>query len=119
MDVKRLQSKLTEFSEERDWKKFHNPKNLAVALSVECSELLEIFQWLTDAESSSIMLTNKSGRVEEELADAFAYMLMLSDALDVDLEEAVLQKMKRNAEKYPVEEFHGSARKYNEKDLNE
>lgn len=119
MDVKRLQSKLREFSEERDWKKFHNPKNLAVALSVECSELLEIFQWLTDSESSLIMSTSRSGRVQEELADAFAYMLMLSDALGVDLEKAILQKMKRNAEKYPIKEFHGSARKYNEKDLDE
>lgn len=115
MDIKATQSKIAEFARERAWDQFHNPKNLAVALSVECSELLELFQWLTPEQSASIMSDpSKAQKVKDEIADITVYLLRLADKLDVDLETVVPEKMIKNSNKYPVSEFKGSARKYNE-----
>ncbi|WP_239161221.1 nucleotide pyrophosphohydrolase [Chromobacterium violaceum] len=102
------------FSAEREWDQFHNPKNLAIALSVECSELLEEFQWLTEKQAADIMKhQEQADRVKEEIADITAYLLLLTSKLNIDLEQALLDKITQNAEKYPVEKFKGSAKKYN------
>ena len=114
MDAKLIQEKLAEFSLERDWDQFHTSKNLAIAMSVECSELLEEFQWLTDTQSNSVMdKPDQAERIRDELADITAYLLQLAGKLGVDLEDAVLKKIEKNAAKYPVEKFKGSAKKYN------
>lgn len=114
-ELNQLQNDLAEFASERDWDKFHSPKNLAMALSVEASELVEIFQWLTEDESR--MLSEKQhARVEEELADVFLYLLRVADKLDVDLIEAGRKKIALNAEKYPVGASYGNAKKYTEFD---
>lgn len=114
MDTKKLQSKLAQFAAERDWDQFHNPKNLAIALSVECSELLEEFQWLTEEQATKVMATtDQAERIQEELADITAYLLQLANKLDIDLEEALLKKINKNAVKYPVDKFKGTAKKYN------
>lgn len=116
MDTKLIQEKIANFAEERDWDQFHNPKNLAMALSVECSELVEIFQWMTAEQSSSVMKDeSKASSVADELADIAVYLLRISDKLNVNLESAILQKIEKNKEKYPAGEFRGSARKYNDK----
>jgi NTP pyrophosphatase (non-canonical NTP hydrolase) len=105
--LKNLEQLLVNFRDERDWKQFHNPKDLAVALSIEASELLESFLW-KDAEEAKIE------KVKEELADVLAYALLLGHHYGLDLEEIVREKVKKNGEKYPVEKAKGSATKYNE-----
>ncbi len=105
--LKDLEQLLVNFRDERDWKQFHNPKDLAVALSIEAGELLESFLW-KDAEDAKIE------KVKEELADVLAYALLLGHHYGLDLEEVVREKVKKNGEKYPVEKAKGSATKYNE-----
>lgn len=95
------------FRDERDWKQFHNPKDLSLALSIEASELLEVFLWRS-SEAADVE------KVKEELADVFAYALLLADTYDLDVEKIVLDKIERNKEKYPVSKSKGSAKKYNE-----
>jgi NTP pyrophosphatase (non-canonical NTP hydrolase) len=106
-----LRDALRQFSAERDWDQFHTPKNLAIALSVEASELLEHFQWLT-AEQSQMLDAEKLGCVREEMADVLLYLVRLADRLDVDLLAAARDKMVLNAEKYPADKARGSSRKY-------
>jgi len=95
------------FRDERDWKQFHNPKDLSLALSIEASELLEVFLWKNSEEA-------EVEKVKEELADVFAYAFLLADTYDLDVEKIVLDKIKRNNEKYPVNKSKGSAKKYTE-----
>ncbi len=103
------------FVEERKWSKFHTPKNLSMALAGEAAELMEIFQWLSEAESNKVMKNPvKAKAVEHELADVFYYLLRLADILDVDLEQAFFEKMRHNKAKYPVKLAKGNAKKYNE-----
>lgn len=101
MNLDEWQARLRTFSEERDWLPFHTPKNLAMALSVEASELLEIFQWLTDRESLSVMETREAEHVRQEMADVLIYLLRLADVLGVDLATAVETKVSENAVRYP------------------
>ena len=99
--------KLRQFRDNRDWQQFHNPKDLAVALSIEASELLEAFLWKSPESADP-------DKVKEELADVLAYALLLSDSYGFDVEKIVLEKIARNEEKYPVEKAKGTAKKYTE-----
>ena len=113
LDVGELQRALQRFADARDWEQFHAPKNLAAALSVEAAELLEIFQWLDEAQSRAIEPGHSlHERVAEEIADIQIYLLRLADKVGVDLDTAVRRKMARNEEKYPPEKVRGNARKY-------
>ena len=98
---------LLKFRNERDWEQFHNPKDLALAINVEASELLELFLWKNADEA------NKE-KLKEELADIFAFAFLLAEKYHFDVKEMVLEKIQRNAEKYPVEKAKGTAKKYNE-----
>lgn len=111
--VKALSSALADFARERHWEQFHTPKNLAMALSVEASEIVEIFQWLTE-EQSKALPPNKVQHLREELADTFIFLLKLADHYNVDLFDAAHEKLAKNAAKYPVEKAKGNAKKYNE-----
>ena len=111
-DLLMLRDKLRAFAEARDWDQFHSPKNLSMALMVEVAELMEHFQWLTEAQSTELPPDDKQA-VAEELADILLYLVRLSDKLDVDLLEAALRKLEKNAVKYPAEQVRGSAKKYN------
>jgi len=111
--LSQLRDALREFAAERDWDKFHSPKNLACALSVEAAELLERFQWLTEDESRSLPPAELA-RVRHEMADVLNYLVRLADKLDVNLLDAAREKIKLNALKYPVEKARGSAKKYSE-----
>jgi len=114
MDINTIQDKLSKFASERDWEQFHTPKNLAMALSVEVSELVEIFQWLTPEQSSN--LNNKQMvATQEEVADIAIYLLRLCDVLGINLTNVVEDKIKLNTEKYPVEVSKGNAKKYNKR----
>lgn len=102
-----LMNELKKFRFERDWDQFHNPKDLSIALSIEANELLEQFLWKSPEDANL-------EKVNEELADVFAYAFQLADRLKLNVEEILLQKIKRNAEKYPVAKSRGNANKYNE-----
>lgn len=101
MDIKKIDSILRDFSEKRDWEKFHSPKNLSMALSVEVSELVEIFQWLTE-EQSYHLDESELENTKEEIADITIYVLNICRKLDINLEEVVLKKIEANHVKYPV-----------------
>ena len=100
MDGKTIQKQLSDFTNERGWDQFHNPKNLAMALSVEASELVEIFQWLTPEQSEIVMSSNESEHVKEEMADVLIYLIRLADKLDINLESAVADKIIKNGKKH-------------------
>jgi NTP pyrophosphatase (non-canonical NTP hydrolase) len=110
-DLDAIRETVRAFVRERDWERFHSPKNLAMALSVEAAELVEIFQWLTEAESEALTEAQHAA-ARDEIADVFVYLLRIADRLDVDLLAAVEDKMRRNAEKYPAERVRGRADKY-------
>lgn len=98
-----LKKELIKFQTERDWKKFHTPENLAKSISIEAAELLEHFQWGKEYDISE---------VADELADVFNYCILMAIELDLDINEIVLNKMKKNALKYPVEKSYGVSTKY-------
>lgn len=101
MDIGSWQDRLRAFASDRDWEQVHTPKNLAMALSVEASELLEIFQWMRDDESGSVMESPEADHVRQEMADVLIYLMRLADILAVDLEAAVAAKVSDNALRYP------------------
>jgi NTP pyrophosphatase (non-canonical NTP hydrolase) len=98
---------LVQFRNERDWEQFHNPKDLAIAINVEAGELLELFLWKNPDEA------NKE-KIKEELADIFAYAFLLAEKYQFDIKDIVLEKIKKNGEKYPVDKSKGNAKKYDE-----
>lgn len=106
-----IREQLRRFADERDWNRFHAPKNLALALIVEAAEVVEHFQW---ADAEAPLPDDKKDAVALELADVLFYLVRLADRLDVDLAAAAATKLARNAERYPAARVRGSARKYNE-----
>lgn len=108
-----LQRRVAAFAAARDWDQFHSPKNLAMALSVEASELLEEFQWLTEDQSRHLA-PDRRERVRLEMADVLIYLLRLADKLDVDLPRAAIDKIALNEQKYPADRVRGDSRKYTE-----
>ncbi len=109
--LEHLNDKIREFARLREWDQFHSPKNLCMALSVECAELMEHFQWLTEEQSRHLPHATKA-EAATEIADVLIYLIRLSQVLDVDLLASVQAKLIANAEKYPVEKARGSAQKY-------
>ena len=109
-----LKQKVDEFSKARDWEKFHTPKNLAMALTVEAAELMEIFQWLEPQETFQSLPSKKQIAVEHEIADIFIYLLRFCSVSGIDLISAAEKKLKHNAEKYPAELVKGQSKKYTE-----
>ncbi|MEU2511088.1 nucleotide pyrophosphohydrolase [Streptomyces syringium] len=102
-DLKTLQQRLAAFAAARDWQPFHTPKNLAAALSVEASELVEIFQWLTPEQSARVMdVPETAGRVKDEVADVLAYLLQFCEVLGIDPLAALSAKIDRNESRFPV-----------------
>lgn len=106
-DIEELRQAIVKFTQERDWDQFHNGKDLALALSIEAAELNEAFLW---KEAKDVNVE----KVKEELADVFNYAIQIADKYNLDIKQIVLDKIRRNAEKYPVDKAYGSAKKYNE-----
>ena len=106
-DLEELREAIVKFTQERDWDQFHNGKDLALALSIEASELNEAFLW-KDANDVNV------DKVKEELADIFNYAILIADKYNLDIKQIVLEKLAKNAQKYPVDKAYGSAKKYNE-----
>ncbi len=96
------------FRDERNWKQFHNPKDLAISISLEAAELLEIFQWSAE----DLYCENKIGKIKEELADVVNYCILMADIYNLDFDEIINEKLQRNKEKYPIEKSFGSKEKY-------
>lgn len=108
-----LRQHIRDFTQARAWERYHTPKNLAMALSVEAAELLEPFQWLT-AEQSRQLSPAQHEAVRQEIADVLIYLTRLADLLDIDLLQAAADKLAINAVKYPIDKAHGNARKYSD-----
>lgn len=106
-DLEELRKVIVQFTQERDWDQFHNEKDLALALSIEAAELNEAFLW---KEASEVNVE----KVKEELADVFNYAILIADTFNLDVKQIVLDKLQKNAEKYPVDKAYGNAKKYNE-----
>lgn len=98
---------ILKFRDDRDWKQFHNPKDLAISISLEAAELLEVFQWSAE----DVTCSDKIDKIKEELADVANYCVLMADACGLDLDEIIREKIKRNEEKYPIEKSKGSKRK--------
>ena len=106
-DIQEISDQIRQFSRERDWDQFHNGKDLAIALSIEASELLESFLWKSPEDA-------KEEKVKEELADILNYAFLIADKYNLDIKEIMLEKLKTNAEKYPIGKAKGTAKKYDE-----
>lgn len=111
--VNELIERIRRFVRERDWEKFHSPKNLAMALSVEVAEIVELFQWLTPEESAELP-AEKRASLRQEIGDVLIYLLNLADRLDIDALAAAREKLEINARKYPVSLVKGQGKKYTE-----
>ena len=101
---------ILKFRDDRNWKQFHNPKDLAISISLEAAELLEVFQW----SGADLECRDKLDKIKEELADVVNYAVLMADACGLDLDEIVREKVRRNGEKYPVEKAFGNKAKYTE-----
>ena len=113
--VAQLKDLVSKFRDERDWKQFHTPKDLAVSISIEAGELLELFQWRNgDEVEADLQDPGKLRRLREEVADIVVYCLNMSDAVGFDLAEAIVEKLQQNAAKYPADKARGNAKKYTE-----
>ena len=110
-ELETLRDDLRKFSAARDWEQFHSPKNLAMALSAEAGELLEVFQWLTEEQSRNLE-PKAMAAVSEEIADVLLYLVRLGDQLGVDPVAAAQRKLAENERKYPADKSRGNARKY-------
>ncbi|MFB4326420.1 nucleotide pyrophosphohydrolase [Priestia sp. BR_2] len=105
-----LIKEIIKFRDERNWAKFHNGKDLAISLNLEASELLELFQW----KNSEDAIADKKGEMRDELADILYYTLLMFNDLDIDPKQALMEKLHKNAEKYPADKAYGSNKKYTE-----
>lgn len=103
-------NEVLKFRDDRDWKQFHNPKDLAISISLEAAELLEVFQWSAE----DVVCENKLNKIREELADVVNYCILMADACGLDLDEIVREKVQLNNKKYPVEKAFGNKEKYTE-----
>jgi NTP pyrophosphatase (non-canonical NTP hydrolase) len=112
-ELEGLREQLRNFARARDWDQFHSPKNLAMALSVEAGELLEIFQWLTEEQSRSLS-PEAQAAARDEIADVLLYLIRLGDQLGIDPVAAAHRKLVENAQKYPADKSRGNAKKYTE-----
>ncbi|MMZ50543.1 MazG-like family protein [compost metagenome] len=106
--MEELIEKIIAFREERDWRQFHNPKDLAISLNLEASELLELFQW----KSSETAVEENYEKMKDEIADVIIYSLMLCHDLNIDVDSAIRNKIQKNADKYPIEKSYGLNKKY-------
>lgn len=116
MDIENIQQIIDDFVRQRDWERYHTAKNVAIALSVEVSELLEILQWKNDQEIAQIERGDKDfGRIRDEFADSMIYLLRFADIVGIDVEQAVFDKIKKNIEKYPAGLSRGAFVKYSDR----
>ncbi len=110
MDFSEVESKVLDFRKARDWQRFHNPKDLAISISIEAAELLEIFQW----SGTDLKVENKLADAKDELADILIYCIYMAHALEINIPDIINEKLDINNMKYPVQKAYGNAKKYSE-----
>ncbi|MEI8215909.1 MAG: nucleotide pyrophosphohydrolase [Eubacteriales bacterium] len=113
-DLNEIKREIIEFIKERNWEQFHTPKNLAIAIGAEAGELLECFQWKSDDDIKAMIESKEVEMMSDEIADIVIYSFSLCNSMGIDLEMAILDKIKKNGKKYPVEKCIGSSKKYSE-----
>jgi NTP pyrophosphatase (non-canonical NTP hydrolase) len=113
-DLNQIKKEVVEFIKERNWEQFHTPKNLAIAIGAEAGELLECFQWKSDEDIKTMIDTRDVEKMSDEIADIVIYSISLCNSMNIDLDEAIFDKIKKNGLKYPVEKCIGSSKKYSE-----
>lgn len=113
LNLGQIQKKMANFAQEREWQQFHSPKNISMALTVESSELMEIFQWMSEEDSKNPD-TKTREKIKEEVADVLLYTFRLADLLNINIEEVISKKMEKNARNYPIEKSKGNSKKYTE-----
>ena len=113
-DIQNLTEKIKKFRDDRDWHKYHKPKELAISVCIEAAELLEKFQW--ERKNTPEYIESHKKEIGEELADVMIYLILLADELDLDVKKVVEEKLVHNEKKYPIEKFKGSDKKYNSHD---
>ena len=114
--LEELKNQVKDFCEQRDWDQFHNPKELAIGISTEANELLQIFRFKSEEDMKSLMVSDKRIEVEEELADVLYFVLRFAQMNNIDLSAAVANKIEKNNKKYPIEKSKGCNKKYDEYD---
>jgi len=112
--LEELQKRYLDVVRNRDWEKFHNPKNLVMALSSEVGELADLFLWATGEDSKNILNTSRAQKVKDEIGDVFLYLVRLCDELNIDPFQCASEKLTKSESKYPVEQCKGISKKYNE-----
>ena len=112
--VEDLKNQVRKFCEDRDWDQFHNPKELAIGISTEANELLQLFRFKSEEDMKKLMQTSKKDDVEEELADVLYFVLRFAQMNNIDLSTAIKSKIEKNSKKYPLEKAKGCNKKYNE-----
>jgi len=116
LDISAIQNELSTFVSDREWEKYHTPKNLVSAFAVEAAELLEIFQWMSESEQENLKEQSETlEHIKEEFADCVNYLLRFADVMDIDVEKALLDKIEKNKQKYPVETSKGDYVKYDKR----
>jgi dCTP diphosphatase len=116
LDISAIQNELRTFVSDREWEQYHTPKNIAAAFSVEAAELLEIFQWMSEKDQETLKeQTETLEHIKEEFADCMNYLLRFADVMDIDVEKALLDKIEKNKQKYPVETSKGDYVKYDKR----
>ncbi|WDV44508.1 nucleotide pyrophosphohydrolase [Clostridiaceae bacterium M8S5] len=113
-NIDEIVSEIINFRDARDWKQFHNPKDLAISLNIEAGELLECFQWKNSDEVNELINSKDKKKVEDEIADVGIYLLLLCNELNVSIDEVIKNKLSKNKEKYPINKSKGIATKYTE-----
>lgn len=113
-DIQQLTKAIIQFRDERDWKQFHKPKDVVISLTLEVAEVAELFQWKTDEEIEAMRTPQGNEPLGDELSDVLAYLLQIASDFNIDLKDAFLRKLKKSAEKYPVEKAKGNRTKYTE-----
>jgi len=115
VNIKELKDFYRNFTKVREWNKYHTPKDLSMAISIEAAELQELFLWKSDIDVKEMLnIPEKKERLREELADVFAYVIRMADVLDIDIIKAFYDKMEKNHNKYPIDKIKGNFKKYNE-----
>lgn len=110
MEIERILN----FIKERNWEQFHSPKNLVIAIGAEVGELMECFQWKSDEEINGMIEQENTQQIADEIADIYMYLVSLSHSMNIDLENAIQNKLEKNRRKYPIAKSYGSAKKYTE-----
>lgn len=115
INIEKINNLVCDFNKEREWEQFHSIKNLSMALAVESSELMELFQWMTEKDSENVKNDiNLKSKLEDEISDVFIYLMRIAVKANIDIEQSILKKIEKNRSKYPIKKSKGNSKKYSD-----